>query len=62
MRPPYYSIASINISKEMSFEEKDGNASKALLHLPLDLAVVSMSGNTGDSSNSFVSGSVRASR
>jgi hypothetical protein len=40
----------------------DGDASKAILHLPLDMAVVSTNGNTSDSSNSFTSGSVQASR
>jgi hypothetical protein len=44
----------------MSFEKKGCDASKDLLHLPLDLAVVITSGNTGDSSSSFTDGSMQA--
>jgi hypothetical protein len=38
---------------------RDGDASKALLHLPLDLVVMSTSGNADDSSSSCAGGSVR---
>jgi hypothetical protein len=31
---------------------------RPLLHLPLDLAAMSMSGNVGDSSSSFIDGSM----
>jgi hypothetical protein len=57
MRPPCHGITSINISKEMSFERRDDDASKALLHLPLDLVTVSTSGNI---SSLFAGGYVQA--